>query len=110
MEIYIGGSLLLTALMVIAWWKIFEKAGEAGWKCLIPIYNIIIQLRIVGKPGWWIIWFLIPIANIVVWIWVTNLFSMSFGKGTGYTVGLIFLPIIFYPILGLGDAEYRKLS
>ncbi|MBZ0199154.1 MAG: DUF5684 domain-containing protein, partial [Ignavibacteriaceae bacterium] len=31
-----------------------------------------------------------------------------FGKGGGFAAGLIFLPMIFYPILGFGDAEYSS--
>ena len=96
----------LIVFFVIVEWKIYEKAGQSGWACLIPIYNIIIFLRIIGKPWWWIILFMIPGVNIVFAIWATNLLSKSFGKSEGFTVGLILLGFIFYPILGLGDAEY----
>jgi hypothetical protein len=51
--------------------------------------------------------FLIPIANIIFAIMMVNLLAKSYGKDTGFTIGLIFLPFIFYPILGLGDAEYQ---
>ena len=96
----------LIVFFVIVEWKIYEKAGQPGWACLIPIYNIIIFLRIIGKPWWWIFLFMIPGVNIVFAIWATNLLSKSFGKSEGFTVGLILLGFIFYPILGLGDAEY----
>ena len=95
----------LIVFFVIVEWKIYEKAGQPGWACLIPIYNIIIFLRIIGKPWWWIILFMIPGVNIVFAIWATNLLSKSFGKSEGFTVGLILLGFIFYPILGLVDAE-----
>ena len=36
--------------MIVALWKIFTKAGEPGWKSIIPIYNIIMLLKIVGRP------------------------------------------------------------
>ena len=49
---------------------------------------------------------LIPIVNLVYAIWAVNLLSKSFGKTEGFTVGMIFLPIIFYPILGFGSAAY----
>ena len=39
-------------LTVIATWKIFKKAGEPGWKCLIPIYNYYIMYKIVDMKGW----------------------------------------------------------
>jgi len=98
--------LAITVLIIIAEWKIYEKAGKPGWAVLIPIYNLIVLLEIVGKPLWWIFLFLIPFVNIIFGIWVTNLLSKSFGKDEAFTVGLILLGIIFYPILGFGDAKY----
>lgn len=71
------------ALFVVPFWKIFEKAGKAGWKSLIPIYNNIILIEIVRKPWWWVLIILfVPILNLVFGIWVVNLLSKSFGKGT----------------------------
>ena len=98
--------LAIALVMIIAYWKIFEKAGKPGWAILIPIYNLIVLLEIVGKPLWWFFLFLIPFVNIIFGIWVINLLSKSFGKNEGFTVGLILLGVIFYPILGFGKAEY----
>jgi hypothetical protein len=98
--------LAIAVIMIIAQWKIYEKSGKPGWAVLIPIYNIIILLEIIGKPIWWIFLFLIPIVNIIIGIWATNLLSKSFEKGVGFTIGLIFLPFIFYPILGFGSVKY----
>ncbi|WP_236652803.1 DUF5684 domain-containing protein [Chitinophaga vietnamensis] len=91
--------LLYMVFSIICTWKVFQKAGEEGWKCLIPIYNVIIMLKIVGKPWWWLLLFCIPFLNIVFGIWVMNLLSKSFGKSEGFTVGLIFLGPIFLAIL-----------
>jgi len=99
--------LAIIILVLIAQWQIFQKANQPGWACIIPIYNIIVLLRIVGKPWWWFLLMLIPIVNIVLGIWVLNLLSKSFGKEEGFTIGLIFLPFIFYPILGFGNATYK---
>jgi hypothetical protein len=96
----------IIVVLIVAQWKIYEKAGEPGWACIIPIYNIIVLLKIVGKPTWWIIMFFIPIANIIYAIWTINMLSKSFGKDEGFTVGLLLLGFIFYPILGFGDAKY----
>jgi hypothetical protein len=99
--------LAIIVLIIVAQWKIYEKAGKPGWACIIPIYNIIVLLEIIGKPWWWLLLMLVPIVNIIFLIWMTNLLSLSFGKSEGFTVGLILLPIIFYPILGFGDATYN---
>lgn len=101
--IYLG----ILALLIVSNWKIYTKAGKPGWACIIPIYNVIILLEIIGKPWWWLFLMMIPLANIVFAIWAVNLLSKSFGKTEGFTVGLLLLPIIFYPILGLGDATYK---
>jgi len=96
----------IIVLVVYSLWKIFEKAGKPGWAAIIPIYNIIILLEIIGKPPIWILWMLLPCSNIVFGIWAMNLLAKSFGKSEGFTVGLILLPFIFYPLLGLTDARY----
>jgi hypothetical protein len=99
--------LVIAVIMIIANWKIYVKAGKPGWASIIPIYNVIVLLEIIGKPWWWILLMLIPVVNIVIAIWMNNLLSKSFGYGVGFTLGLIFLPYIFYPVLGFGNAQYK---
>jgi hypothetical protein len=53
---------------------------------------------------------MIPVVNIVIAILITHQLSLSFGKGAGFTIGLLFLPFIFYPILAFGDAKYQELN
>ena len=98
---------VVAIINIAAFWRIFEKAGKSGWASIIPIYNIIILLEIVGKPWWWILLLLVPVVNVIFSIWIVNLLAKSFGKSEGFTVGLIFLSFIFYPILGFGNAEYK---
>jgi len=99
--------LAVIVLEIAAMWKIFVKAGKPGWAAIIPIYNLIVLLEIVGKPLWWIVLFIIPFVNYIFLIWTINLVSLSFGKDVGFTLGLIFLAPIFWPILGFGSAEYQ---
>lgn len=98
--------LALVVLIIAAMWKIFTKAGEPGWAALIPIYNFLVLLKIAGKPMWWFILMLIPIVNLIVAIIVMVSLAKNFGRGTGFALGLIFLPMIFYPMLAWGDARY----
>lgn len=95
------------ALMIASMWKINTKAGQPGWACLIPFYNIIVMLKIAGKPAWWLVLMFIPLVNIVIAILMTAGIARAFGKGAGFTVGLLLLSPIFYPILAFGDAEYQ---
>jgi len=106
MEVIIVIYFAVIILMIAAMWTIFSKAGKPGWASIVPIYNIIVLLEIVGKPLWWLLLMLIPIVNIVILIIVIHQLSLSFGKGGGFTAGLILLGAIFYPILAFGDAKY----
>src|SRR5262249_55061821 len=102
-----GAVIILT---IAGLWGMFVKAGEPGWAAIIPIYNTIVLLKIAGRPLWWFLLLLIPcvgfIFAIIIWIDVAK----NFGKGGGFAVGLIFLPFIFAPILGFGDARYQSPS
>lgn len=100
----IWGAIVLISL--VAYWRIFQKAGKPGWASIIPIYNTYVLLKIVGKPGWWLLLFLIPLVNIYFGIKTIHLLSKSFGKDVGFTLGMIFLPFIFYPILAFSSATY----
>ena len=98
--------LIITVIVIISHWKLYAKAGKPGWAAIIPIYNIIVLLEIIGKPIWWIFLFIIPCVNIVFAIWATNLFSKSFGQSEGFTIGLLIFPFIFYPVLAFGNYPY----
>jgi hypothetical protein len=98
--------LLIIVFMVISEWIIFTKAGKPGWATLVPIYNTIVLLEIVGKPWWWLFLLCIPIVNIVFLIIIYHRLSVAFGHEVGFTLGLIFLPIIFFPLLAFGDSKY----
>jgi hypothetical protein len=93
-------------LMAIAQWKIFEKAGQPGWACLIPVYNVVVLLRIAERPEWWLLLMFVPLVNIGVAVLISLDLARRFGKEEVFAVGLVLLPFVFYPILGFGDAQY----
>lgn len=122
-------NLILAVLVLICHWILFTKAGQPGWATLIPFYSLVVLLKIVGRPASWIAWyfqvipfiilyifypsfltalvfFLSAVAGLVFAIVVTNGVSKSFGKSEGFTVGLILLPVVFYPILAFGPSKY----
>lgn len=95
---------------IICMWKIYAKAGKPGWAAIIPIYNIIVQLEIINRPVWWLVLLFIPFVNIVIMIIMTIDMAKSFGRSTGFGIGLLFLSIIFYPILAFGSSTYTKIE
>ena len=87
---------IISVLYTFSWWKIFSKCNQSGWKVLIPFYNLFIITKIIKKPIWWnIIYLLIPVAHIIVAIQIAKLFE----KKILFIIGLIVLPLIYYPIL-----------
>jgi Family of unknown function (DUF5684) len=98
--------LAILVLLIASWWKIFTKAGKPGWAAIVPIYNLIVFLEIVGKPTWWIILLLIPFVNFIILIILIHRLSLSFGQGVGFTILLIVLGIVGYPMLAFGSSTY----
>ena len=114
MEDQLGGitlivNIAIALLMVISIWKVFIKAGQPGWAAIVPIYNMYVLLKIAGKPGWWILLLFVPVVNLVISIIALLGLAENFGKGAGFAIGLLFLPIIFYPILAFGSATYQPV-
>ena len=125
-------SLICAVLIIIAWWKVFTKAGDKGWKSIIPIYNGYTQFKLfwntkmfwitlalavvagicaaVGGTVLIIIYTLLVIAAFVIGIMFSHRLSESFGHGVGFTVGLVLLQPIFVLILAFGKSEYKKLE
>ena len=101
----IGGS-LASILIIVSLWKIFKKAGKPGWAAIIPIYREIMFTEIVGRPTWWAFIYIIPCTAFIAHIILSIDLARSFGQPTGFSVGLILFPFIFYPILGFGSAQY----
>ena len=97
----------IAILYIVGMWKVFVKAGEPGWASIIPIYNVYVLCKIAGKPGWWVLLMLIPFVNVIIAILVMIALAQNFGKGAGFALGLVFLGVIFFPILGFGDARYQ---
>jgi hypothetical protein len=99
---------------VAALWKVFVKAGQPGWAAIIPIYNLYILLKVIGRPAWWLLLFIVGIIVpfvgwillIVISIVIAIDLAKSFAKSSGFAVGLFLLTFIFVPILGFGESRY----
>jgi hypothetical protein len=102
----VAGVILLILLLIVSFWKLFVKAGQAGWKSLIPIYNYVVFLNIIVRPVWWVILLFVPIVSFIILIIMHIDLAKRFGKGALYGLGLCLLPFIFFPLLAFGDATY----
>jgi hypothetical protein len=100
--------LILVLLYIAVFWKVFTKAGQPGWAVLVPIYNGLIICKIAKKPWWWLLLSCIPYVGIVFSIWLINRIAKAFGQSAAFTVGLVCLSFIFWPMLAYGDAEYNS--
>ncbi len=113
--------LAIAILVIVAKWKLFKKMGIDGWKSLISTVNTYLQMEATGVDQRWLLIILfgalicmIPILGILLFMVVIVYFAVlmnvslakSFGKSTGFAVGLIFLSPIFLCILAFGDSKY----
>lgn len=87
------------ALTVVEQWLVFKKAGKEGWEAIIPVYNNIVLIEIVGLPMWYIALLFVPFANIYALVMIYLELAKRFNKDTGFGLGLVFLTPIFLGIL-----------
>lgn len=102
------GLVLYVALIVFAiltMWKMYRKANKPGWAAIVPIYNYVVLLEIVGRPIWWILLTFVPIVNIYIAFVIALDLAKSFGKSTAFGVGNFFVPIVTYPILAFSKGS-----
>lgn len=105
---WVAGMIVLV-ISLVAQWKINQKAGEPGWAAIVPVYNTYVSYKITWGNGWAFLFMLIPLVNVVIAIITMVKLAQVFGQGGGFAVGLVFLPVIFLPILAFGNAKYQGL-
>lgn len=108
---------IVLIITIIGMWKIFSKAGQAGWKSLIPIYNLVTLFKIAGISPWLVLGYLasiIPVIGGLVALGITIYYNVklakAFGKSGLFAVGLILFNPIFTCILGFGSAQYEGVQ
>ena len=132
--VYGAAALIWFALTILANWLMFMKAGEAGWKSIIPVYNTYTAYKIAWTPNMFWIYFIFTVlesifssisggdfwsfsgflgglcglVTIVLSVFYCVNLAKSFGKGLGFTIGLIFLEPIFVMMIAFGSARYQK--
>ena len=113
-------SLAVAIVMIVSNWKINVKAGQPGWAILVPFYSLYIHFKVLQRPSYWIWLYIGSIITSVIFIGLIGIIILSildairlakvFGKGDGFIIGLIIFPVIFYPMLAFGDAQYQYIE
>lgn len=104
-------SLALCIALIAAVWKIYAKAGQHGWAVLVPIYNMLVLLRIIGRPAWWLLLLFIPFVNLIISLIMSLDLAKAFGRSTVFgVVGLFLFSTIGYLILGFDKSQYQGPS
>lgn len=103
---YLIVCLAVIALCIVAYWFIFKKAGEHPWAAVVPFYNNYCLFHMTWGNGWIFLTLFIPLANIVISIMTLHKLSKAFGHGAGWTCGLVFLSVVFLPMLAFGKSRY----
>lgn len=109
----IGFSLLMSLFMLVCFCKLVSKAGEPWWSILIPFYGNYVLCKIAFGNGWLFLAFLLSFVPVIgqlcmIVLLCYQFYKLSdvFGHGVGFALGLMFLNIIFLPMLAFGSSRY----
>ncbi len=88
--------LFIQVIHFLGTWKLYKKAGRQAWEAAVPIYNAIVLMKIINRPGWWVILLFIPIINLLMFpvIWVETI--RSYGRNSLIDTWLVILTLGFY--------------
>ncbi|MCB9232233.1 MAG: signal peptidase I [Bacteroidia bacterium] len=93
-------------LTSIGLFGIFNKAGEQGWKAFVPVLNILVWLKLVGRKSWWVFLFFVPVLNFIMGISIALDLVKSFGKfNFGDQLLAVIFPFFYFPYLGFNKKD-----
>lgn len=107
--------MLVAVVITICQWRLFSKAGQAGWKILVPFYNTWTMNKIIfGEPYGWLMFasliafipFVGTVAALVWGVYVNIQLAKAYGKSGAFCLLLLLLPIVAYPMLAFGSSQY----
>ncbi len=96
--------IMALSLMRIAW----RTGTPNGWFAWIPILNLVLMIQIAQRPMWWLIFFLVPLLNLVgivlaFVLWVD--IAKRLGKSPVFGILAALIPIIFAPYLAFSGSD-----
>lgn len=101
---------IIFLILKLPTWMLYKKAGEHGWACLVPVYNSVVFFRIAVGSGIKMLFLLIPLFGEFYAIYAFWQLGKKFGKSTGFCIGLLLLPEVFYLILAFGKSTYEGME
>lgn len=101
-------SLVATVIQIAGMWKTFSKAGERGWGAIVPIYNIYLMIKVADKPWYWILLFLIPVVNVILYLYVQWEVGDRFRLGLIGKLLFMLLAPLSYVATGFGSYTYKS--
>jgi len=103
------GTLFITLIALAGNWRLFVKCNQPGWAVIVPGYNVVVAMRIIGRPASHALYFLIPVFNMYFFFRTILELANTFGKESTLDYVLASVFNVFY-ILNLGlseEEEYR---
>ena len=97
---------VLGVISVLSMWILFAKAGEYGWKSIIPLYNYYTLFKISLGKGMLFLVACVPILNIYYHFRLYVSLADAFGKNRTYGMLTAFFPAVFIPIIAFGSSTY----
>ena len=98
--------LILSVLLGLSSFKLYQKMGYKGWEAFVPFYNYYIIQKEVGEPKWWVILAYLPIVGPIM-MTVFHLFLM---KKFGRTSALEQILTALLPFIYLAYSSYFQLN
>jgi hypothetical protein len=96
-----------TIVVIVSLWFIFEKADLPRWAAIVPLYNIAMLYRLVGRSPRESALLLFPVYNVYLYIRLMHEISRAFGGDRVFTAVLVISPFIGFPMMASRRATYR---
>ena len=87
--------------------NVFRKVYKNENSSFIPILNLFSMLEIGDVSTFWGILFFVPFLNLIPLMLMGVGVGKNFNCSMGFTIGLVLLPFIFYPLLAFSDKSYK---
>ncbi len=102
--------LVIQVIHFLGTWKLYVKAGYKAWEAAVPVYNAYVLMKIINRPGAWVILLFIPMINVIMLpiIWVETLRAFGKNKDIDTVLGVATLGFYLYYVNYTQDVEHIK--